>query len=165
MGVDENPSGQAAEVRHRGEQSGDGRAAMVRARAETGDVGSVLSGGAERGTAETNRGSVRGHVGALSAGHRTMVSEAPDRILHYNHGRVHMSLGPGIPAPLNPITAPLRASTPASAGPPSALQSRVGWIAPRVLVGKGRRMSSDVVIAQPHGPEQKMRVSHRGQAL
>src|SRR6266849_4490822 len=23
-------------------------------------------------------------------------------ILHYNHGRVHMSLGPGIPAPLKP---------------------------------------------------------------
>jgi putative transposase len=23
-------------------------------------------------------------------------------VLHYNHGRVHMSLGPGIPAPHNP---------------------------------------------------------------
>jgi transposase InsO family protein len=68
-------------------------------------------------------------------------------ILHYNHGRVHMSLGPGIPAPLIPSPPPLRASTPASTGPPSASQSRAGWTAPRVLVGKGRRMSADVVIA------------------
>ena len=42
--------------------------------------------------------------------------------------------------------APLRGSTPASAGPPSASQSRPGT-APRVLVGKDRCMSADVVIA------------------
>ena len=29
----------------------------------------------------------------------------------------------------------------------SAPQSRAGWTAPRVLVGKGRRVSTDVVIA------------------
>jgi hypothetical protein len=42
--------------------------------------------------------------------------------------RVHMSLGPGIPAPLA-CTASLRASTSPSAGPPSASQSRAGWTA------------------------------------
>src|SRR5258705_5307504 len=38
-GSGRDPSGQAAEVHHRGEQSGDGRAAMVRARTEKGDAG------------------------------------------------------------------------------------------------------------------------------
>ncbi|MCU1338404.1 MAG: hypothetical protein JWO19_3985 [Bryobacterales bacterium] len=41
--------------------------------------------------------------------------------------RVHMSLGPGIPA--------------------SASQSRTEWIAPRVLVGKSSRVSPDAIIA------------------
>src|SRR6266849_6701966 len=58
---------------------------MVRARAEKGDAGSVLSGRAERGTAETNRGSVRGHVGALPAEHRTVGSQVPDRLRQVPH--------------------------------------------------------------------------------
>src|SRR6266852_1298918 len=58
---------------------------MVRARAKKGDTGSVLSGRAERGTAETNRGSVRGHVGALPAEHRTVGSQVPDRLRQVPH--------------------------------------------------------------------------------
>src|SRR5260370_36841051 len=58
---------------------------MVRARTEKGDAGSVLSGRAERGTAETNRRSVRGHVGALPAEHRAVDSEVPDRLRQVPH--------------------------------------------------------------------------------
>src|ERR1700722_2679720 len=58
---------------------------MVWARAEKGDAGSVLSGRAEPGTAETNRGSVRGHVEPLPAEHRTVGSEVPDGLRQVPH--------------------------------------------------------------------------------
>jgi len=45
-----------------------------------------------------------------------------------------------IPDPLTPSPPPLRALAPTSAGPRSASQSCAGWPAPRVLVGKGRRV-------------------------
>jgi hypothetical protein len=55
--------------------------------------------------------------------------------------------GPGYSGSASSITAPIRASTPASARLSSASQSRAGRTAPRVLVGKGRGVSAHVILA------------------
>jgi hypothetical protein len=49
------------------------------------------------------RNRFRVHPGIPFALHRNPHKQILNRwVLHYNHGRVHMSLGPGIPAPLHP---------------------------------------------------------------
>jgi putative transposase len=68
-------------------------------------------------------------------------------VRHYNHARVHMSLGPGTPAPLYPSPPQNRPSTPASAGPLSAPQSCAGRTASRILVGKKRGMNTYAILA------------------
>jgi transposase len=58
-------SGQEAEVHHRGEQSGDRGAAVVRRRAQEGDAGRVLRPAAEPLPARRGSGRLRRYVGAV----------------------------------------------------------------------------------------------------